>query len=148
MINKNLLVGIFSIFAILAFSITYAVAVPPKANLVPSDYTTGMTWKQAQKAGKPIAVNFYVDWCGYCRKFAPVLEGLRKEYNGKYNIVLINVENPKYKKLAEDFDITGFPTLYLVNPKNDNRVFINQSLYSRPDKLKKEFDRFLKVNSK
>ena len=116
-------------------------AVPPKSNLVPSDYQTGISYEKAVKLHKPMVINFYVDWCGYCKKFAPILDGVRKDYKGKFNFVTINCENPKYKKVVEDFMISGFPTLYIYDPTNDNRVLINNGLYSNPVKLKKELDK-------
>lgn len=132
------------ILTISAVKITQAI--PPKANLLPSDYATGITYNQALKIKKPMAINFYVDWCGYCKKFAPVLDGLRKEYKGQMNFVIVNVETPEGKKLINQFPISGYPSLYLYNPKNGNRSFVNQAIYSDRKLLKAEIDRFIKFN--
>ena len=144
-ITKESLIFIF-ILTLFGFIVlpSFVKAVPPKLN--PSDYDTGITWAQAVKLKKPIVANFYVNWCHYCQRFAPTLDNLRREYKSKYTFVLIKADNPQNQKLVDDFGISGYPSLYLVNPKNDNRVFINQSFYSNPRLLKREFDRFLKVN--
>lgn len=144
--KKSLTVLIMAILVIFAFSANFAQAVPPKVNLLPSDYDPGISWAKAVNLKKPVVVNFYVDWCGYCKRFAPILDKLRQEYQSKYTFVFINTEKPGNKKIADDFMINGYPSLFLVNPKNDNRVFVNQRLYSDPKLLKKEFDRFLRVN--
>jgi len=138
--------SIVTIVSLIAFSMQFVNAVPPKVFLSPSDYDTGLTYSQAFKQKKPMAVNFYVDWCHYCQKFAPTLEKIRQQYKSKMNVVLVKADDPKNKKLVEDFGISGYPSFYLVSPKNDNRVFINQALYADLAKLKKEIDRFLKVN--
>jgi len=104
--------------------------------------------EEAVKLKKPIAVNFYVDWCHYCKKFAPVLDSLRKEYQGRVSFVLIKADEPKNSKLVNEYGISGYPTLYLVNPSNDNRVYLNNAIYGNPELIKREIDRFLRVNKK
>jgi thiol-disulfide isomerase/thioredoxin len=122
-------------------------AVPPKANIKPSDYDTGITLQKALAQNKkPIVANFYVDWCGYCKRFAPLLQSLSIDYKDKYIFVLVNAEDPKNQKYVKDYYISSFPSLYLINPSNNNRVFVPQGIYSDKELLKKEFDRFLSVN--
>ncbi|OGI17762.1 MAG: hypothetical protein A2287_09050 [Candidatus Melainabacteria bacterium RIFOXYA12_FULL_32_12] len=149
-LKKSLFTLIISsaiLFGLAIVTSTIVQAIPPKVNLTPSDYNTGISWDEAIKMDKPIVVNFYVDWCGYCKRFAPILENLRKEYQSKYSFVLINADDAKNKKLVKDFNISGYPSLYLVNPKNDNRVFVNQSLYSNAELLKKELNRYINKNN-
>lgn len=146
-INKKIIILMFLITIVcFVFAVKISQAVPPKANLLPSDYVTGVNFNQAVKLNKPVAINFYVDWCGYCKKFAPILDGLRKEYKTKMNFVIINVEQSEGKKLIKEFPISGYPSLYLYNPKTGNRVFVNQAIYSDRKLLKAEIDRFIKFN--
>jgi thioredoxin 1 len=149
-VNSIVMFAIFTIFfAFMVLSPDFVSAVPPKANLVPSDYDTGITWKQAIKSKKPIAVNFYVDWCGYCKRFAPILDGVRQEYKSKYDFVLINAENPKNQKLVQDFAIQGYPSFFLVEPRTHLHQLVNQSYYNNPPALRTELDKFLKnINAK
>lgn len=146
--KKAILSSIASIIAISAiYSIGSVEAVPPKLNPAPSDYSTGISYNEAKKLKKPIAVNFYVDWCGYCKRFAPVLDSVRKEYSSKYTFVYVNVEeNSETRALAQNFGISGYPSLFLVNPKTGKRVFVSQSIYTNKKELKKEFDKFYKKN--
>ena len=119
---------------------------PSTQNLLPSNYSTGVSYEEAVKIGKPMVVNFYVDWCHYCKAFAPKLEELRLEYKDKYTFVLVKADDPKNKDIVEDYNVNGYPSLFLVNPKNDNRVFIEQSLYGNKNKMEKELNRFLRLN--
>jgi len=144
--NKLLFIATIIIFIFAIFTMPEVKSVPPRANLLPSDYNTGITYNQALKMKKPMAINFYVDWCHYCQQFAPRLESLRKQYGSRMNIVLVNAEKPGGDKLAKEFPISGYPSLYLYAPKTGNRTFVNQAIYSDKKLLKAEFDRFLKFN--
>lgn len=63
--------------------------------------------------GKTAAiVDFYADWCGPCRKVAPILERLADEYAGKLTVYKINVD--KEKDLASAFRVSSIPTLLFI----------------------------------
>lgn len=66
---------------------------------------------QVLKADKPVLVDFYADWCGPCRALAPTLENLASEFDGKVDIVKINVDEAG--ELAGSFGIRSIPTLLL-----------------------------------
>jgi len=119
-------------------------ALPPKANLLPSDYNTGISWDAAQKINKPIAVNFYVDWCHYCKALAPVLYKVRQEYSSKYSFVYINCDAPENQALVKKFNIDSYPSLFLVDNKKHKKLQLDNAIFQNSNLLKKEFDKFLK----
>lgn len=66
--------------------------------------------------GKTAAiVDFYADWCGPCRKTAPVLEKLANEFDGKLLIYKINVDQER--DLASAFQVRSIPTLLFIPVK-------------------------------
>lgn len=131
-------------FAALFLNPQYTAAVPPKINLVPSDYTTGITWEKAQKLNKPVVVNFYVDWCHFCKGFAPILDKLRQQYSTKYSFVFVNCDDPTNKLLVKQFNINSYPSLFLVDKKKNKKIQIDNSKYQNINLLKKDLDKFLK----
>lgn len=118
-------------------------ALMPKADMKPSEYDLGMTYEKAAQEDKPIVAVFYVDWCTYCRRFMPRLDKARNINKNMYNVVLINVEDPANEKIAKEYRITGYPTVYIMDPKYDNRVHIDGSYLDSVSSLNKEMQRYL-----
>ena len=113
----------------------------------PSDYKIGVSYEQAleNKDAKPVLALFYVDWCGYCLRFMPKYKTVNTIYKNKYSVVMLNVEDPKNKDLVEKVKITGFPTLYILDPKYDNYVLLNNAFYLDLARLREELDRYLRI---
>ncbi len=66
---------------------------------------------EVKKAGQPVLVDFWAEWCGPCRTVAPILEELSKEFAGQLKVVKLDVEsNPK---IAQAYNIRGIPALLL-----------------------------------
>lgn len=72
--------------------------------------TTPNVWKYL--GDKPAVIDFYADWCGPCRRLAPVLDELAAEYDGRIYIYKVNVDNEK--EIASAFGITSLPTIVFV----------------------------------
>ncbi len=84
---------------------------------------------------KPCLIDFYADWCPPCKKLAPILEELSKEYNGQIVVYKVNVDNEK--ELASIFNVQSIPTLLLVPVQGKPEVV--QGLLPK-DKLKEAID--------
>jgi len=61
---------------------------------------------------KPALIDFYADWCGPCRKAAPVLEELAMEYKGQ--IYIYKVDTEQERELAAVFGISSIPAFLFV----------------------------------
>lgn len=68
----------------------------------------------------PCIIDFYTDWCGPCKKIAPILEQLAKEYDGQIIVYKINTE--KEPELAQTFGIRSIPTLLFVPVKGQPQM--------------------------
>ena len=86
--------------------------------------------EDAMKDDKVAVVLFYADWCPHCQHFAPTFKKLSsdRKLKKKYNFVRINSEDQKAYPLMEEYKVEGFPALYLVNPKTNEKHFISNNL--------------------
>jgi thioredoxin 1 len=74
-----------------------------------------------------VVVDFYADWCGPCKKYAPVFEELAQEY---FSMTFVKVNTDDHEALVQKYTIMSLPTtLVLINGKTSDRV----EGYSRDD---------------
>ena len=64
------------------------------------------------KGKVPAIVDFYANWCGPCRKVAPIMEKLAKEFDGRLDIYKVNVDEAK--DLASAFRVSSIPTVLFI----------------------------------
>ncbi len=67
------------------------------------------------EGSRPCIVDFYADWCGPCKRVAPVLKELAKEYKDDIIIYKINVDSEE--ELANAFGVQSIPTLLFIPMK-------------------------------
>ncbi len=82
------------------------------------NYEKNKEWKY--EGDKPCIIDFYADWCGPCKRVAPILEDLAKEYDGKIIVYKINTE--KERELASAFGIRSIPSLLFVPVKGQPQM--------------------------
>jgi thioredoxin 1 len=89
----------------------------------------------------PIMVDFWAVWCGPCRKFAPIVEELAKEYKGKLSVAKLNVD--KNRKTAEKFEIKSIPTILIFKEGKLAKTIIG---YQSKEDMKKTISSILETN--
>ncbi|SBO43658.1 thioredoxin domain-containing protein [Cyanobium sp. NIES-981] len=70
--------------------------------------------------GRPTLVEFYADWCEACRTMAPAMENVESGYRGRLDVVLLNVDNPRWQPELERFAVNGIPQLELFDRRGDS----------------------------
>ncbi len=67
---------------------------------------------------EPTVMEFYADWCSSCQSMAADNLALQKQYAGKINFVMLNVDNNKWLPEVERFSIDGIPHFVFLGGDN------------------------------
>lgn len=64
---------------------------------------------------KKVIIDFYADWCGPCKRIAPVFVELDEKFP---NILFLKVNVDEAEELAQGFEITSLPTFVFLDNGN------------------------------
>ena len=59
------------------------------------------------KSDIPVLVDFWAPWCGPCRMAGPLISEIAEEYDGKFKVGTVNVDDEQ--ELAEQYGVMSIP---------------------------------------
>ncbi|MBW4046900.1 MAG: thioredoxin TrxA [Betaproteobacteria bacterium] len=75
-------------------------------------HTTDASFDQdVLKSATPVLIDYWAEWCGPCRMVAPILDEIAGEYQGRLNVMKVNVD--ENRSIPAKYGIRGIPTLML-----------------------------------
>jgi thioredoxin 1 len=95
---------------------------------------TEADFRKALKGGKPMVVDFGSNRCIPCRQLRPVLQKVRKDHEGKLEVLIIEIQ--KNQQLAAEYQIQVMPTVVFID-KAGKEVFRHQGFMSE-EKIKEQ----------
>ena len=73
-----------------------------------------VNFEEILASDKPVIIDFWAEWCGPCRRIAPIIDELSVEFDGKAVICKCDVDSND--EIAAKYGIRNIPTiLFLKN---------------------------------
>lgn len=54
----------------------------------------GIRFSRDSLKGRPVLIQFWATWCGYCRRDQPALDSLAYQFLGRLHVIAVNVGEP------------------------------------------------------
>lgn len=138
--RARLSIAIAALFlAVAAASAPALAAAPAPAARASSARVAWRAWDEglaeALAAGRPVLVDVYTDWCGWCRRMERDVYGrpeVRAYLDAHYVPVKLNAESPQaasyrgrrhtQQSIAAELGVTGYPTTLFLKPNGEHLV--------------------------
>ena len=95
-------------------------------------------FEQLINSDKPVLVDFWAPWCGYCRRIGPAFDRIADQYKDVLEAVKINIDEEEALAEAQGIDIIPALILYkngqavanIVNPQSKAAIdsFISENM--------------------
>ena len=69
--------------------------------------------------GKPTLLEFYADWCTTCQGMSPIVQNLQAKYGDRVNLVMLNIDDPQWDRLVQQYRVTGIPQYTFLDESQD-----------------------------
>ena len=79
------------------------------SDIKPQAVTSSDFEQEVIRAGQPVLVDFWAEWCGPCRVIAPLLDQVAEEFAGRAAVRKVDVD--AHQELAGRYGIRSIPTL-------------------------------------
>jgi thioredoxin 1 len=78
-----------------------------------TNLTTATFDETIASSSSPVLVDFWAEWCGPCKKIAPVLEEMAAELGSQ--IVITKLNTDEHPEIAMRYNVMSIPTLLVFD---------------------------------
>lgn len=90
----------------------------------------------AKSENKPMMIDFYTDWCGWCKKLDSDTYSNKEVAELAKEFICVKINAEQQQKLAKEFGVSGFP--YIVFLTAQGSQLSNVPGYLPPERFLKE----------
>jgi thiol:disulfide interchange protein len=119
-------IGLVALLAILIFIFSPRLIAPQPfssslSGLATLQYLsrTSVDFHLALSNGKPTLVEFYAVWCQTCQRMALTLRHLEAEFGDQINVVLLDIDDPQWRTVIQEYQIQGVPSFLFLNSHHE-----------------------------
>lgn len=85
-------------------------------------FTDGNFDAEVIKAGTPVVVDFWAEWCMPCRMLTPTIDALADEFQGKVKVGKVDTDSNK--NISVKYQISAIPTVILFKDGQVKKKFV------------------------
>lgn len=106
------------------------------------DLSNGL--EQAQSLNKPLMVDFYADWCGWCKKLDRDVYSKDDIQKLLESFIAVKVNTDRYPQDARKNNVQGLPTVLFMSP--DGKIIAEVIGYKDSAAFKEIMTKIIKQN--
>jgi thiol:disulfide interchange protein len=96
----------------------------------------------AKSQNKPVMVDFYTDWCGWCKKLDSDTYSDSKVQALADKFVCVKVDGDKDRASVLKYDISGYPTIVFLD--NTGKEIDRNVGYAGPEEMAQKMQKLVK----
>lgn len=101
-------------------------------------HLTQSNFEETLASDQPVIIDFWAEWCGPCRRIAPIIDELSTAYDGRALICKCDVDSND--EIAAKYGIRNIPTIiFLKNGEQVDKVVGATTKEVLSEKLEKLF---------
>ncbi|MFA6078254.1 MAG: thioredoxin family protein [Candidatus Omnitrophota bacterium] len=133
---------VIKFISITLLSVALTLSAAHEAQAVSWGYSLDSAIRSAESSGEPIMVDFYTDWCGWCKRLDndTYMDSKVNDLSRKFICVKINAESDP--AAARKYNVGSYPTILFLNSKGS--VIGTIRGYQPPEAFAKSMEGILK----
>lgn len=78
-----------------------------------TELTTATFDEFINSSDKPVIVDFWAEWCGPCKKIAPIIDEMNSDESSPYRFAKLNIDD--HVEMAVKYEVMSIPALMVFD---------------------------------